>query len=212
MIPTPGVGVQVLSRHIRLCASDGTQVFLSIPPSALIDAFVFQSFKKNQLLTCSWYKKYFWSIADKGLIYFCHIFVSCSFLNKLSFYSRFWVTSTQWGQPITPRTPRPGASLQRYVSRVFFLVVSLYDWNFAYNPSDSSGGLKLCKNKLAALNLASVSVCVGSRWQVSSLPSWTETVFCAATPHPLISASSSNWESPSYEMLAQTHARWQWEI
>lgn len=26
MIPTPGVGVQVLSRHIRLCAFDGTQV------------------------------------------------------------------------------------------------------------------------------------------------------------------------------------------
>ncbi len=28
MIPTPGVGVQVLSRHIRLCAFDGTQVGL----------------------------------------------------------------------------------------------------------------------------------------------------------------------------------------
>lgn len=26
MIPTPGVGVQVLSRNIRLCAFDGTQV------------------------------------------------------------------------------------------------------------------------------------------------------------------------------------------
>lgn len=26
MIPTPGVGVQVLSRHIRMCAFDGTQV------------------------------------------------------------------------------------------------------------------------------------------------------------------------------------------
>ncbi|KAK2824540.1 hypothetical protein Q5P01_021715 [Channa striata] len=30
MIPTPGVGVQVLSRHIRLCAFDGTQVLSNI--------------------------------------------------------------------------------------------------------------------------------------------------------------------------------------
>ncbi|XP_071336157.1 nephrocystin-1 isoform X2 [Trachinotus anak] len=30
MIPTPGVGVQVLSRHIRLCAFDGTQVVSNI--------------------------------------------------------------------------------------------------------------------------------------------------------------------------------------
>lgn len=28
MIPTPGVGLQVLSRHIRLCASDGARVLL----------------------------------------------------------------------------------------------------------------------------------------------------------------------------------------
>lgn len=28
MIPTPGVGLQVLSRHVRLCASDGTRVFV----------------------------------------------------------------------------------------------------------------------------------------------------------------------------------------
>lgn len=26
MIPTPGVGVQVLSRHIHICAFDGTKV------------------------------------------------------------------------------------------------------------------------------------------------------------------------------------------
>ncbi|KAM6997733.1 nephrocystin-1 isoform 2-T2 [Tautogolabrus adspersus] len=30
MIPTPGVGVQVLSRHIRLCAFDGTEVLSNI--------------------------------------------------------------------------------------------------------------------------------------------------------------------------------------
>ncbi|PWA14060.1 hypothetical protein CCH79_00015795 [Gambusia affinis] len=30
MIPTPGVGVQVLSRHIRMCAFDGTQVLSNI--------------------------------------------------------------------------------------------------------------------------------------------------------------------------------------
>uniref|UniRef100_A0A3P8R925 SH3 domain-containing protein n=1 Tax=Astatotilapia calliptera TaxID=8154 RepID=A0A3P8R925_ASTCA len=30
MIPTPGVGVQVLSRHVRLCAFDGTQVLSNI--------------------------------------------------------------------------------------------------------------------------------------------------------------------------------------
>ncbi|XP_034537223.1 nephrocystin-1 [Notolabrus celidotus] len=30
MIPTPGVGVQVLSRHIRICAFDGTQVLSNI--------------------------------------------------------------------------------------------------------------------------------------------------------------------------------------
>ncbi|KAM9803748.1 LOW QUALITY PROTEIN: nephrocystin-1 [Neosynchiropus ocellatus] len=30
MIPTPGVGVQVLSRHIRLCAFDGTQVLSNV--------------------------------------------------------------------------------------------------------------------------------------------------------------------------------------
>ncbi|XP_067466719.1 nephrocystin-1 isoform X2 [Thunnus thynnus] len=30
MIPTPGVGVQVLSRHIRVCAFDGTQVLSNI--------------------------------------------------------------------------------------------------------------------------------------------------------------------------------------
>ncbi|XP_038593822.1 nephrocystin-1 [Micropterus salmoides] len=30
MIPTPGIGVQVLSRHIRLCAFDGTQVLSNI--------------------------------------------------------------------------------------------------------------------------------------------------------------------------------------
>lgn len=32
MIPTPGVGLQVLSRHVRLCASDGTRVFLHYFP------------------------------------------------------------------------------------------------------------------------------------------------------------------------------------
>lgn len=26
MVPPPGVGLQVLSRHVRLCASNGTQV------------------------------------------------------------------------------------------------------------------------------------------------------------------------------------------
>ncbi|XP_029031289.1 nephrocystin-1 isoform X2 [Betta splendens] len=30
MIPTPGVGVQVLSRHVRMCAFDGTQVLSNI--------------------------------------------------------------------------------------------------------------------------------------------------------------------------------------
>ena len=41
------------------------------------------------------------------------------FINELSFCSRCWVTSTQWGRHITPRAPRPGASLQRYVYSVF---------------------------------------------------------------------------------------------